>query len=270
MRADAALVRGALGLDAARSPYVFVSAIPFSTGNDTAHQAIRAGMESLEADPAFGGSVGARANDVNMTFKFPFEDVYTDYTYGLSHVSAEDAAVIGLRLARSLAEEWAAYAKPGSPVATIGGNIASDGPKVVAATAVSADTLVVQVAHDQAATLAPLDAEAAAGIGWSVRGSAAAVAADNVQVLSADTLQVHFQSAIPTDGSLHYGFGYGRLGGANQPGQGNAVYDNSGLPIWTPATGVKVGAAAPAPAPALPLAVDGAAGSQAAADALFA
>ena len=246
VRADAAMVRGALGMDAARSPYVFVSAIPFVAGNDGSHQAIRAGMEALEADPAFGAIVGARALDLDMSFKFPFETAFTDYTYGLSHVSAQDAAKIGERVARSLAEEWAAYAKPGSPVALEGGNIASDGPRVVAATAVAADTLVIKVAHDRAAGFAPLDADAAAGLGWVVGGSTAAVSADNVQVLSADTLQLHFRGAIPSDGLLYYGFGYGRLAGTNQPGQGNAIYDDAGLPLWTPATGVGITAPAPA------------------------
>ena len=239
VRADAAWVRGALGVEAARNPYVFVSAIPFVTGDNNAHQAIRAGMEALEADPAFGAVVGARALDVDMTFKFPFETLLTDYTYGLSHISAEDAAVIGLRLARSLAEEWAEYAKPGSPIALEGGNIASDGPKVIAAAAVSADTLAVRVAHDRTAGFAPLDADAIAGTGWVVGGSSASVTADNVQVLSADTLLIHFRGPVPADGSLYYGYGYGRLAGNDQPAQGNAIYDLAGLPIWTPATGVK-------------------------------
>ena len=246
VRADAALVRGALGVDAARSPYVFVSAIPFPTGYDTSHQVIRAGMEALDADPAFGAVVGARALDLDMSFKFPFETTLTDYTYGLSHISAQDAAKIGERLARSLAEEWAEYARPGSPVALEGGNIASAGPKVVAATVAAADTLVVKVAHDRAAGFAPLDPDAAAGIGWVVGGSTSAVTADNVQVLSADTLQIHFKGAIPADGALYYGYGYGRLAGSNQPAQGNAIYDAAGLPLWTPAAGVGVGAPAPA------------------------
>ena len=239
VRADAAWVRGSLGVEAARSPYVFVSAIPFVTGDAGANQAIRAGMEALEADPAFGAVVGARALDLDMAFKFPFEALLTDYTYGLSHISAQDAVTIGDRLARSLAEEWAEYAKPGSPVALALGDIASDGPKVVAAAAVSADTLAVRVAHDRSAGFAPLDADAVAGTGWVVGGASAAVAADNVQVLSADTLLIHFRGAMPADGFLHYGYGYGRLAGDNQPAQGNAIYDLAGLPIWTPATGVK-------------------------------
>lgn len=268
VRADAALTRAALGVGADRSPYVFVSAIPFVTGLDASNQAIRAGMEALEADPAFGAVVGARANDLDMTFKFPFEEALTDYTYGLSHISAGDAAVIGARLARSLAEEWAAYAKPGSPVALSGGDIASDGPQVVSATAVAADTVVLRVAHDQAAGFAPLDADAAAGVGWSARGIGATVLADSVQVLAADTLQVHFNGPVPASGAVYYGYGYGRLGGLNQPGQGNAIYDASGLPVWTPAIGVAVaGAPAPVAVPAAALLVDaGGAGAPATED----
>jgi hypothetical protein len=245
VRADAALVRGALGLDAERSPYVFVSAIPFPTASESSLQIIRAAMEKLEADPAFNADVGARALDVDMTFKFPFETALTDYTYGLSHISAQDATAIGQRLARSLAEEWAEYAKPGSPVALAGGNIASDGPKVVGATAVSGDTLVVKVVHDQATGFAPLDPEASAGLGWAVGGSSGPVFADSVQILSADTLQVHFGSPIPADGQLYYGYGYGRLAATNQPGQGNAIYDDAGLPMSTPASGVAIAALLP-------------------------
>ncbi len=251
VRADATLVRGALGVDASRSPYVFVSAIPFPTGNDGSEQVMRAGMEALAADPAFGAVVGARALDVDMSFKFPFEDQFTDYTYGLSHISAQDAAMIGERLARALAEEWAAYAKPGSPVALSGGNIASDGPQVVSATAFNADTLVVKVLHDQSAGFAPLDPQAAAGAGWVVGGASGPVSADAVWTSAPDTLVIHFPTAIPADGYLYYGYGYGRLAGTDQPGQGNAVYDLSGLPIWTPATGVKVNAPAAAQADAV-------------------
>ena len=247
VRADAALVRGALGLDPARSPYVFVSAIPFPTADDDSLQAIRAGMEALEADPAFGGVVGARALDLDMSFKFEFENTFSDYTYGLSHISAQDAAKIGERLARSLAEEWAAYAKPGSPVALEGGNIASDGPRVVAAAAIDADTLVVKVAHDRAAGFAPLDADAVAGTGWVVGGSTKAVLADAVQVLSADTLRIQFDDALPADGLLYYGYGYGRLAAPDQPGAGNAIYDTTGLPLWAPAPGVAIAWPVPAP-----------------------
>lgn len=242
VQADAAWVRAALGVDAARSPYLFVSAIPFPTGYDNTAQAIRAGMEFLEADPAFNGTVGARALDVDMSFKFQFENQFTDYTYGLSHISAQDAAAIGERLARSLAEEWAAYAKPGSPVALSGGNIASDGPKVVSATTFNAETLVVRVQHDQSAGFAALDPQAAAGAGWVVGGAAGAVAPDAVWTSGPDTLVLHFPAAVPADGYLYYGYGYGRLAASDQPGQGNAIYDLSGLPIWAPATGVKVNA----------------------------
>lgn len=254
VRADAALARGALGVDAARSPYVFVSAIPFPTGYGGSEQAIRAGMEALAADPAFNAVVGARALDVDMSFKFPFEEQYTDYTYGLSHISAQDSVMIGQRLALSLAETWAAYAKPGSPVALAAGSIASEGPEVVSATIFDPQTLVVKVAHDRSAGFAPLDPQAAAGVGWAVGGASGAVSADAVWTSGPDTLVVHFPTAVPTDGYLFYGYGYGRLAVADQPGQGNAIYDQAGLPVWAPATGVKV--VAPALAAAAPVGAD--------------
>ena len=89
-------------------------------------------------------------------------------------------------------------------------------------------------------------AEAAAGVGWSVRSPLGVVSADSVQVLSADTLQVHFNGAVPAQGTLYYGYGYGRLAGSDEPGQGNAIYDDAGLPLWTPAAGIAVAMAPPA------------------------
>ncbi len=52
------------------------------------------------------------------------------------------------------------------------------------------------------AGFADLDPQAAAGVGWAVGGASGAVAAEAVQVASADTLAIHFSGAIPTDGSL--------------------------------------------------------------------
>ncbi len=61
VRQDAALLRSALGGDAATVPYHFVSAIPYADGTPEGHQAIRAGMEALAADPAFHARIAARA-----------------------------------------------------------------------------------------------------------------------------------------------------------------------------------------------------------------
>jgi hypothetical protein len=208
-------------------------------------------MEDLSADPSFGALVGARALDIDMGFKFWNET--TTLNHGAAHMSEQDTVQTALRLARSLAEEWAEYARPGSPVALAGGDIADAGPEVVGAALQGPDTLLVKVAHDRSAGFAALDPDAAAGTGWSVRGAGGGVAtADRVEVLSADTLEVHFTAALPADGLLYYGHGYGRLAEYDQPGRGNAVYDQDGMPLWTPAQGVRIDAAAPPAVPPAP------------------
>ena len=59
-------------------------------------------------------------------------------------------------------------------------------------------------------------------------------------------LDVAFDAPLPEQGGvLHYGWGYGRLSEGNEPGQGNAVTDEAGLPIWTPGEGVTIGAPSP-------------------------
>jgi hypothetical protein len=113
VRADAAWTRAGLGQNVAYSPYVFVSAIPFAGADDRTTQAIRAGMEGLSADPAFHARVGAQADDIDMSFRFPSEEGLTR-TYGNAHMSEADTVQTALRLARSVAEEWADYARPGS------------------------------------------------------------------------------------------------------------------------------------------------------------
>ena len=90
-----------------------------------------------------------------------------------------------------------------------------------------------------------MDADAERGLGWEVSGAAAAspVEARSATLRGPDTLDVAFDAPLPEGGVLHYGWGYGRLAdGGDAPGQGNAVTDQSGLPIWTPAEGVAIGA----------------------------
>jgi hypothetical protein len=251
VRADAAWVRQGLGRDVAHSPYIFVSAIPFDTASNAATQAIRLGMEKLSADASFGALVGARALDIDMSYKFPSET--TSLNYGAAHMSRQDTVQTAQRLARSLAEEWAEYARPNSPVALAGGNLAEDGPKVVSAKLQGANTLLVKVTQDRSAGFAALDPDAAAGVGWSVRSSGGVAVANRVEMLSVDTLQIHFASTLPSDGVVFYGYGYGRLAAYNQPGQGNAIYDQTGMPIWTPTQGVRIDTAAPpSPTPTAP------------------
>ncbi len=242
LRADAALVRQALGESVAQSPYMFVSAIPFEGANDAAAQAIRLGMEQLAADPGFNAAIAARALDMDMTFRFAAEGP-NSHVFGGDHMSGEDASQLAHRLALSLAQQWAGYAQPGSPVAQAGGNIANLGPQAITATATDAQTLSVQLAADAATGLQPLSAGAASGLGWSVHGpDGQVVAADHASILDGQTLALHFASALPAGGTLFYGYGYGRLApDGDHPGQGNAVYDSAGLPAWAPAGGVSLG-----------------------------
>ena len=240
VRADAALVRNALGQNADSVPYLFVSAHPY-WGNDAAHQAIRQGMESLANDSSFNGHIAAQALDLDID-NDDLDGNTSTREYGGPHISSSDAKIIAGRAAKSIAEAFAQYAQPGSPVALANGNIADEGPKVVSAKLSGARTLDIDVLHDGATGFATLDADAAKGLGWSVRGdNGATVRATGVTILDGDTLRVTFGADLPAGGTLHYGYGYGRLASGSSPGQGNAIYDNAGLPIWTPASGVKIG-----------------------------
>ncbi len=245
MRVDAALVRQVLGQDV---PYLYVAAHPYGDGTDTGHQAIRQAMESLAADPAFNARIAARAPDLNVDLD-NYDGNEATREFGGAHISASDALIIAGRIARVAAEEWAAYAKPGSPLALAGGNIASDGPQVVAATRVDPTTLQVDVRHDGAAGFAALDADAAAGAGWSaLLPNGARVQATGAAILDGDSLVVSFGQTLPVGAVLDYAWGIGKLWGADGTGQGHAVMDSSGLPVWTAAQGVAIGNAAPQPA----------------------
>jgi hypothetical protein len=243
VRQDAALLRAALGDAAADVPYHFVSAHPYSEGTSPGHQTVRAGMEALAADPAFHARIAARALDTDSSL----DDIDQDWRtveYGGPHITPQDGLLIAERAARAIAEDWAGYAKPGSPVAFAGGDIADVGPRVVAAERIAPDTLRLLVAQDQGGVFAPLDPDAARGLGWSVSGTAApAVAAVSAVVQGPNTIDLTFAGPLPEAGGLlTYGWGNGRLAEGNAPGQGNAITDQAGLPIWTPAVGVVIGA----------------------------
>jgi hypothetical protein len=247
MRVDAGLVRQVLGRDI---PYLYVAAHPYGDGTDAGHQAIRQAMEALAADPAFNARIAARAPDLNVDLdNYDGNDATREY--GGAHISASDALIIAGRIARVAAEEFAAFAKPGSPVALAGGNIASDGPQVVAATRLEPTRLQVDVRHDGAAGFAALDADAAAGVGWSaLLPNGDRVQATGAAILDADSLVVSFGQALPVGAVLDYAWGIGKLWGAGGTGQGHAVTDSTGLPVWTAATGVAIGTPAVAePAP---------------------
>jgi Ca2+-binding RTX toxin-like protein len=253
VRFDAAQLRAAFGQPASALPYLFISAMPYY-GTTEGHQAIRLGMERLAADASFNAAIAARMLDVDT-------DGDSAGWYGGGHIDAEDALQTAMRSARAVAEAFAPYAKPGSPIALAGGNIADEGPRVVTATAVGTSQLRIDVLHDKAGGFRSLDADAARGVGWSVIGPAGTVTGTATAIEDRDTLLVSFSGSLPTGGLLHYGHGYGRLEGADRSGRGNAVYDDQGLPIWTPAEGLAITPATAPPPLTLGIVRSGSAGN---------
>ncbi|HET9018286.1 MAG TPA: hypothetical protein VFN46_01805 [Acetobacteraceae bacterium] len=232
---EAQQVRAALGQTAATTPYVFVNAIPYGDNLIPAvNQDIKTGMALFAGNPAFHATVGAQADDTNM-------DYQQTGNYGGPHMDAADANQTDHRLAVMLAQEFAAYAQPGSPVAQ--GRVDGYGPEVMGAQRVGGNQVLVTTALDQAALSATLSTDAANGVGWSIRDNGQSLNATAAQVVDGSHVLLTFGSPVPTDGTaaLYYAYGYGRLAtGASDPGQGNAIYDAQQMPVWTPATGVPV------------------------------
>ncbi len=241
VRFDAEQVRAALGQDASTVPYLFVNAIPYSNSKAESNQAIKQGMAALDRDAAFNATIAAQAGDLDMNYGGNFGD---------AHIGAQDAETLAHRIALSFAQTFAAYAKPGSPVANAGGQIADLGPQVVKADPVSGnpEQLLLTVAHDAASGFMPLDPVASSGVGWSVETQEGMLWAEAAQILDNTHLVVTFDQPVPVDGILHYSYGYGRLAGPDGSGHGHAVYDDQGLPIWTAPEGVDIGGAAAVPA----------------------
>ena len=244
VRFEAAALREALGQGAETTPYLFVSAHPY-WGNGQAHQEIRTAMETLAADPAFNARIGARALDVNLD-RDDLDGNAATRDFGGPHLADSDALLLAGRMARAVAEEFAAYAKPGSPLALAGGQIDDQGPQVVAAEQVAADQLLLTVRFDAASTLVAPDAVAAAGTGWSVRSASGAAEGEAASLAGPEQVLVTFDKPLPADGEVFYGWGYGRLAGPDGSGQGHALYDDQGMPIWVQADGLAIGTAPPA------------------------
>ncbi len=237
VQTDMALTRSVLGRDV---PYLFVAAHPYGDGTDAGHQAIRQGMEALAGNPANNARIAARAPDID-TNNDDLDGRWWTQEYGGAHLSPSDAMLIAPRVARSLAEAFAAYAQPGSIMERFGGNIAADGPRAIAATHASPTALRVDVLHDHSPGFAPFDPDATSGLGWSARlPDGRRIEASLALPADGDTLLVYFGEAVPRGALVDYAYGIGRLARGNEPGSGNAIYDQSGLPLWTPATGLPV------------------------------
>ena len=232
---EAAQVRAALGQSAATTPYIFVNAIPYGSNEiNSVNQAIKLGMEQFAANPLFDAAIGAQANDVSM-------DYGQTGIYGGPHMDSTDTALVAQRLAVSIAQSFAAYALPGSPVAT--GQVDAYGPEAMAAQLVGSNQVLVTVANDHATLNAALDTSAAQGVGWSILDNGQTLAATSAQVTDGSHVLLTFGGAVPTDSAaaLYYGYGYGRLAASDSnSGQGNAIYDTQQMPIWTPASGLGI------------------------------
>ena len=235
---EAQQVRAALGQSAATVPYLFVNAIPYNGSIDTVNQAIKLGMQQLAADPSFNAAVGVQADDLNMDGTY-FGANGTPGSYGGGHMSAPDISLVAGRLARAIAETFAQYAQPNSPVAN--GTLDAFGPQAVAAAVVSDTQVLVTAALDDANLSKSLSAEAAGGIGWSIIDGGVTLNATAAQVTDGAHVLLTFGTTVPLDGTarLYYAWGYGRLGsGSGDPGEGNAIYDTQLMPIFTAASGV--------------------------------
>lgn len=139
---------------------MFVNAIPYGDNLIPAvNQGIRPGMELFAADPTFHATVGAQADDMNM-------DYGQTGSYGGPHINPADSNLVDQRLAVSIAQAFAQYALPGSPVAT--GTVDGYGPEVMAAQHVGSNQVLVTTATDHAALNATLSTDAANGVGWSI------------------------------------------------------------------------------------------------------
>jgi hypothetical protein len=244
VQTDAADVRSALGQSATTTPYVFVSGLPYGTGEiDSSGQAIKQGMANLAADPSFNGVIGAQANDLNM-------DAYNP-TPGGPHMDAQDGAVLAPRIAAAVAEQYRQYAQPGSPMAL--GQVDSHGPEVLAAGPVAGnpDQMLLTIAADQTSGAGgiglngQISATAASGVGWDVHRGDTVLHATGATVTDATHVVLSFADPVSYDGQsqLYYTYGYGRLAASNDAmGNGNAIYDQQGMPIFAPPSGVAVGA----------------------------
>jgi hypothetical protein len=109
-----------------------------------------------------------------------------DGSYGGAHLNKTDADTLVDRLARSVAESFAQYALPNSPLA--GGNIDNLGPQVTGAAVTSnqPNQLLLTVTHDAASGFRTLDPDAAAGLGWSLVTPGGLVAATAVKAAVQD------------------------------------------------------------------------------------
>ncbi|GJE18788.1 SdrD B-like domain-containing protein [Methylobacterium marchantiae] len=252
VRYEAGLVRGILGQDASTTPYLFVNAIAFPIFGQPLqpilNQTIRVGQTQLTEDKFFNAAfVENQSSDTTMNGDAP-------YTPGGIHMNITDAQQTINRIAQAVAEQFKASALPGSPMAIAKGDIDDEGPKVVRADAVAgrADQLLLTVEHDNADHMLPLNLTADRGIGWSIRSGYDDPTADaqgvKAEIVDETHIRITFDRAVPADGKVFYAWGGDRLAiNQNEIGNGNAIYDDNGMPIWVDPRGLGVSADTGAP-----------------------
>jgi hypothetical protein len=289
---EASSIRAVLGQSAANTPYAFVNAITFpeeaiapasQAQVDENEQSIRLGMESLSSNASFNAFIAAQISDVDQDWEATGD--------GGWHLSSASTIVNGVtvgaqfdpqtgdnyddytleqRLALSLADEFASSALPGSAVYSLAntGTLFDDtGPLVTGAATVAghANELLLTVEQFDATIgfNTTLSADAANGVGWSIRTSATGsnsqlvATATSASIINSNEVLLTFNTIVPSASSgdeLFYAWGGERIAqaptassttdgynGTTYNGENAAIYDSNGEPIYTNAAGVLIG-----------------------------
>ncbi len=244
LRADAGWVRAALGQGPATTPYLFAW-IPFDISGggpwladeDRQGQAMRLAMADLVADQSFHAVAAPQTGDLDMNG--------WGGRLGGMHVSVTDAMVLARRLARPIACAFLPYARPSAPVTTLACDPAVAGPQALRARLLPRGGVLVDVALAGRTALAPFGAAARQGAGWQARLSdGRLVSAEGARPTGPATVALTFAADLPAGAVLYYGYGHGRISGADGKGAGAAIYDMDGLALVGPPQGLRIGDAA--------------------------
>ncbi len=249
VRADAALVRGALGQDAGTTPYTFVP-IRYPYGGNFG--AIGGGMEALDADPTFNADISWAAQSLAMNGG-------PEAGNNASHMGDADAVQLG----GSLAESMAGTLRP-----LAGGSSPSPTPSPTAPTPAQttlgsgSDTLVLRISQDayqgSAQYTVKVDGAQIGGtqtaVAWHSSGQSDTLTVKGDWASGGHSVAVEFLNdawggTATTDRNLYVdGMTYDGAGVAN----GSAALLSAGAATFTVQDSTPVPGAAPAPSPTAP------------------
>jgi hypothetical protein len=246
--------RAAFGKSAANMPVDFVY-VPFdytpgtmqAVGGSKQVQVFKAGFEHLASLTGFNATIGAQVSDSNMDGP----PGGTPQPMGELHFDQADINQLAWRAALTLSNHFCRYAMPSSPQAKYYKCfVDSIGPQATSVKQTGSATLSVSFQMPYGGdNLGQLSSLAAQGAGWVVVNGTQTVYAKSA-ALAGNTVNLTFTGPLPTTPSarLYYGWGTGRVSVqfsapvANQtvagPGQGAAITDSSGLPVFTSAQGL--------------------------------